>query len=99
MQVNYSDEVVVVAFHQIGYEYDDVQSLINSEGWGDYSLIFAQDDKVLNQGTAPLFDSLGGKSVWPMTVILDKEGRINSVRQGKMSYADLEKAVLEALNN
>ena len=99
LQVNYSDEVVVVAFHQIGYEYDDVQSLINSEGWGDYSLIFAQDDKVLNQGTAPLFDSLGGKSVWPMTVILDKKGRINSVRQGKMSYTDLEKAVLEELNN
>ncbi|MDE7082254.1 MAG: 4Fe-4S binding protein [Clostridia bacterium] len=99
LQENYSDDVVVVAFHQIGYEYTEVQDAINSYGWGDYSLIFAQDDNVLAQGTAPLFQSLGGKSVWPMTVVVDRDGRISSVRQGKISYSDLEKEVLSALNN
>lgn len=98
LQENYSEEVVVVAFHQIGYKYEEVQSLINEKRWDNYSLIFAQDDNLLGQGTAPLYDSLGGKNVWPMTVVLDKQGRINSVRQGGMEYSELEEMFLEALN-
>ncbi len=98
LQENYSEEVVVVAFHQIGHEYHTVQEFINTKGWVDYSLIFAQVANVLGQGTAPLYESFGGKNVWPMTVIVDKEGRISSVRQGALNYSELEQRVLEALN-
>ncbi len=99
LQENYSDEVTVIAFHQIGYEYNEVQDFINDKGWGDWSLIFAQDDNIVGQSAAALYNSLGGKNVWPITVIVDADGRITSVRQGAMEYAELEQAVLEALNN
>lgn len=95
-QENYKEEALVVAIHRNSGE--DVQSFLYETGWDTYSITFAQDALVLEQGTAPLYESLGGKGAWPMTVVIDKSGRITSVRHGKMPYDELEKAYLKALN-
>ncbi len=94
-QQNYSDDVIVVAVHRNTGE--DIQAFLNENGWDKWSVTFAKDALVMGLNTAPLYESLGGKAVWPMTVVLDKTKHISSVRQGKMSYEELERNVKEAL--
>ncbi|MDE6504504.1 MAG: 4Fe-4S binding protein [Clostridia bacterium] len=107
-QEDYADDVVVIAFHQAGDQYTDsrVQSFIdteNAEGkskesWTQYSMKFAKDGEKLgydlkNEATT-LYSAMGGKNVWPMTVIVNKQGKIADIRQGKMSYEELQKKVV-----
>lgn len=62
-----------------------VQNWIDNEkGWGGYNILFAQD----TDGDATFF-MLGGKSAYPVTVIVDAEGIIRCVNQGKFAKADL----------
>lgn len=66
----------------------------NCSGW---TLPFAQDNIV--NGVCQTFASLGGKSMWPLTVIIDEEGKVvyNSTYEFK-GTAELENAVLAALD-
>lgn len=107
LQENYADDVIVVALHRtLSVGHEDVQTWINNrtdagtgKNWSDYSVIFAQDTdtivEVEGEGTT-LFRALGGKQAFPMTIVVDGEGKISYTRQGGMPYEELEKAVLEA---
>ncbi|MDE7086600.1 MAG: hypothetical protein K2O67_00220 [Clostridia bacterium] len=55
-------------------------------------MTFAQDN--LEGSTCLTFELLGGKSMWPMTVIVDADGKVvyNST-QSFHSYDDLEQLV------
>lgn len=110
-QEDYADDVVVIAFHQAGDQYNDsrIQSFIdteNAEGkskesWAQYSMKFAKDSDSLGSDlkneTMALYSAMGGKNVWPMTVIVNKQGKISDIRQGKMSYEELQKKVAPLL--
>ena len=66
--------------------------------FSDWTLTFAQD---LIEGTSSMtFLSFGGKSDWPMTVIIDEEGIVqyNSTTPFK-TYQQLETTVLTALQS
>ncbi|MDE7405584.1 MAG: redoxin domain-containing protein [Clostridiales bacterium] len=65
-------EITVIAIQGKGDQ--PVQEFITNKGWTDTSLIFAQD--VLNGTKCQTFLAMGGKGMWPMTVIVDAEGKI-----------------------
>ncbi|MGN1061086.1 MAG: redoxin domain-containing protein, partial [Candidatus Coproplasma sp.] len=65
----------------------------NGLAWCDYNLIFAQDTSEVN-----LFTLLGGRSVFPMTVIIDAQGKITKVIQGSCTEAALRQVISEAQN-
>lgn len=89
VQNEYADQVkiVVVHAHDINTE-DDKQAMINELGYDKFQMAFLQDTKELD-----LFKKLGGKSSYPMTVIVDKTGVIQSVNQGAMSKEALSKEI------
>lgn len=62
------------------------------ENFSDWTLTFAQDQ--IQNAKCVTFQMLGGKSMWPMTVIVDEEGVVlyNSTQPFK-SYAQLEDLV------
>lgn len=83
-------ELTVVAVH--GSSTRDVDSFISDKGWGGYTLMFAQDDL---DGTHCLtFEAMGGTSMWPMTVIIDGDGKViyNSTTSFR-DYAQLDALV------
>ena len=45
-----------------------------------------------------LYETFGGKSAYPMTIVVDAAGIISATTQGKWSGEKLEAAILEALN-
>ncbi len=63
--------------------------------YGNSSIVFAQDK--IEGSTCVTFRSLGGRNTWPLTVIVDEEGKViyNSTFEFK-SYEQLETAVLTA---
>lgn len=63
-------DISVIAIH--GSSTRDVNEFIATKGWGDYALTFAQDN--IQDNICLTFQMLGGKSAWPMTVIVDEEG-------------------------
>ena len=83
-------QIEVVAIH--GSSTRDVQSFIDSKGWSDYALTFVQDD--LDGTVCKTFRAMGGTSMWPMTVIVDADGKIlyNST-QSFRNYEQLETLV------
>ncbi|MDE7106828.1 MAG: redoxin family protein, partial [Clostridiales bacterium] len=83
-------EITVIAIQGKGDR--PVQEFITNNGWTDTALNFAQDK--LNGTKCQTFLSLGGKNMWPMTVIVDAEGKIlyNDTKSFK-SYEDLETLV------
>ncbi len=84
VQEEYGDQVKIVAVHSSDVDTDkDKQAFIDST-YSDFKVTFAQDTAELN-----LFKKLGGKRVYPITIIIDKEGVIRYVRQNKMSKAEL----------
>ena len=84
-------EVTVLAIH--GSSTQSVSDFIERKGWGDYTLTFAQDN--IDGSTCLTYQLLGGKSTWPMTVIIDGEGKVlyNST-QSFHNYEQLEQLVL-----
>lgn len=60
--------------------------------WGDYTLWYAQDTTSLNT-----YKMLGGRGVWPITVILDKDGVIRKLFTGKTSGEALTAAIEELI--
>lgn len=86
-------EISVIAIH--GSSTRDVQEFIN-DNWPGHSLMFAQDNL---SGTQCLtFKMFGGTTMWPMTVVIDEEGKIlyNST-QSFRSYEQLETLILSLI--
>lgn len=97
MQEKYPDDVKVVIIHEVDPAEGEVIKKIEDMGWSDYKATFAQDDEVFELGTVSLYHALGGNGPYPITVILDGEFRISTVRIGSMSAGDLETAILAAM--
>lgn len=88
LQQEYPESVKVVAIHSYSADtWVDKQSFID-EKYSDYQITFALDTAELK-----LYDNFGGKESYPMTVILDKEGIIQYVRQGKIELVELRERV------
>lgn len=85
IQIEYGDKVRVIALHSNSVDTQvDKQAFLDKNGYSDYQMTFAQDTK-----TFDVYTHLGGKSAYPMTVILDKEGVIRFIKQGSISEEDL----------
>lgn len=91
----YGDRVKIVAVHG-ELVTEDVWSFIQNKEWNFSSVAFAQDEKI--DGTT-VYSMLGGKALWPMTVVLNQEGVIvfNEMRSIK-NYEDLLSIVSQLLN-
>lgn len=87
-------EVNVVGVH--GNITEDVARFIRNSGWSDYSMLFVQDN--LDGDNCQTFIEFGGRSTWPMTIIVGKDGCITFVRNGSLPEAELRDAVEQALN-
>lgn len=97
LQNNYPDDVTVVAFHQASPT-ENIQKFIDSvkitkDSWSDYSVIFAQDETELIEDLASLKTSLyyglGGKGAYPITVVLDREGKVACLESNSVTYEKL----------
>ena len=96
-------EINIVAIHAANMNTDaEIQGFINSYSnidnvthevteWKDYSIMFALD-------TALTYKTFGGKSAYPMTVIIDKDGVISFVKQGALEEELLREKIAEAVN-
>lgn len=90
-------EINMYAIHRILTPEGGVQSWLNAEKdgngkpWYDYSLTYAQDNKETN-----LYAMLGGRNAYPMTVIVNAQGKITKVIQGACTEQQLNEAIDEA---
>lgn len=83
-------ELNVVAVH--GLSSVDIEKYIKRKGWTEYEkLIFAQDN--LDGEKCLSFAALGGRDGWPITVIVDKDGKIIYRGSSFASYEQLETLV------
>ncbi len=86
----YSEQLTVVFVHSTSME-GDVETFVTEKGWPHEHARFVQDNN-----EQKMFLRLGGRSTWPMTVILDEEGVIAFTRQGSVTY-ELLQAQISAL--
>ncbi len=82
----HGDEIALVAIHS-NMVIDDVQAFIDREG---YSMPFALDE---DGSVTALF---GDPTMFPITVVLDKDGRIVYNKTGSVTYELLESLVAKA---
>ena len=92
----YKDEIDIVAIHSDTFIGDDIETFITEQGWADSDIIFALDAKQENGQST--YETYGGKSAYPMTVVIDAEGIITCVNQGEMSREALVSAIEDAMN-
>lgn len=85
LQDNYADDVEIIAIHS-SLVTDDVQAYLNQMG---YTIPFGLDE------TGDVIASLGGSTMLPMTVILDRQGVIVYNQVGSVTYEFLEAKVKE----
>lgn len=85
--------VTVVGIH--GTSTEDVSRFIREKGWTDYAMMFVQDE--IENENCLTFINFGGRSTWPMTIIVGKDGRISFVRQGSLPENVLRAEVDKAL--
>ena len=71
----------------------DTEKDKNGRAWNSYELVFAQDTQELDT-----YAQLGGKTAYPMTVIVNERGRITYVKQGSCSEELLRREIEKALN-
>ena len=74
----YGDDVVVVALHSSNGEEKGAESFITGNGWSDYNITFGFD-----KGNN-FYNKLGGNGMYPLTIVVDGEGVIVSVIEGKV---------------
>ena len=92
-------EAKIVAIH--GSSTEDVARFIlratdTKESWRKYNITFLQDE--IDGEVCKTFQALGGNASWPMTLIVDREGKITFTRQGSLSYDKLKEELQKALN-
>ena len=92
----YKDKIDIVAIHSDTFIGDDIETFITEQGWADSDIIFALDAKQENGQST--YETYGGKSAYPMTVVIDAEGIITCVNQGEMSREALVSAIEDAMN-
>lgn len=92
------DEINMVAIHSYsavppGGVQEWLDSNCDGDGkrWNSYSLTFAQDEEALN-----VYAMLGGRTAFPMTVIVNARGVITKVIQGSCKEETLRAAIAEA---
>ena len=83
----YGDQLAVVAIHS-NLVTDDVQTFLDRES---YTFPFALDE------TGSVITSLGGSTMLPMTVVLDRDGRIVYNKVGSVTYELLESLITPLL--
>ncbi len=89
----FGNKVVMVAVHAANMVSEsEVQSFIDGKGWRDWQIIFAQDTSETD-----CFSMLGGKSAYPLTVVVNTSGVISFVQHGKTSEAALSAAIENAM--
>ena len=90
-------EITVVAI-QGKADRPDVQGFIDGKGWTGNAAVFVQDE--VDGTVCKTFRAFGGKSLWPMTVIIDAEGKVlyNSTVSFK-NYEQLETLVMGLAQN
>ena len=100
----YESQVNVVAVHRYDGErnYSKIQKFINeditqlkTESWFDYKIKFVYDSGTKSDRLADLFEI----QAYPVTVIINKEGKITCVNLGVMSKTELISQVEYAINN
>ncbi len=89
----YAREVVVLTVHT-SYGSDPVKYV--NENYPDSKIVWAYDE-ALDKYSDVYYTTLGGKSSYPMTLVLDEEGVITFVREGSMSHDELIGAIENAL--
>ena len=89
LQDTYPDTVSVVAIHS-SLVTDDVEAYLAKQS---YTFPFALDTD------GSVIASLGGSTMLPMTVILDRQGHIVYNAVGSMTYEKLENIVLPLLES
>ncbi len=91
----YGDNIVMVAVHAPNMASARViQEFIDTNGWSEWGIIFAQDTDTIDS-----FTMLGGKSAYPITAIVDTDGYISYMRQGKVSKEELTAQIEIALGH
>lgn len=84
---SYPDSVAVVAIHSVIREANkDIEQFIDDEGWSD-NIIFAQDS-VQSTGNN-VYTDMGGNASYPITIILDAQGKITNKVMGSVTYDEL----------
>ncbi len=88
---SYPSDVAVALVHGTGVT-EDVAAFISEKGWAGYTAPFLQDTVEQNA-----FLRFGGRSSFPMTVILDRDGVIAFTLQNSVTYDLLEEQVRSLL--
>ena len=99
----YAGAIDTVAVHQKGESIDVIRQFlagykdIHNELWKDYSIGFALD-QVHGENNETLYYYLGGKTAWPMTVVLNESGYVIYRIDGKMEHDDFTqlRSILDA---
>lgn len=97
VRAEFGDEIIMVAVHSAtampkgGAE--GVQSFINSTGWNDYGIVFAQDTQEI-----ACYKMLGGSGAYPTTAIIDKDGYISYFMDGPVEEEELREEISKTLN-
>ncbi|MBR0373089.1 MAG: redoxin family protein [Mogibacterium sp.] len=84
---DHDDDVVVIAIHS-GETVTDVGEFVQSQGW---TIPFAIDS-----ADGELFGILGGSSMLPQTIVLDRDGRVIYNQTGSVDRDKLERLYEEA---
>ena len=93
----YNGQINMIAINDDDdYSRRRIQAFIEEKGWGDYDMQFGRclPDNVFNA-----FKVLGGKNAYPITVVVDTDGKIFSITQGGLSYDALKLIVDNAMAN
>lgn len=96
----YSDDIEVFVIHDApSYKEARTVKFIEDHNWEDWNVLFLSDnylkDKDLN---TTYYAELGGKQTFPMTVIVDQDGKITFIRQGELPEETLFGEVEKLLN-
>ena len=88
----YGDQVEIIAVHSYEEYMSDIPAFIE-ESFPGADFTFCRD----GEGEA-YFKMLGGSQAWPVTVVLDQEGRILSSIMGSTTFDELKTIIDSALN-
>ena len=88
LHTNYGEDIDIVVVHSYEEFGEDIPAWINKNLPTDAGFIHCRD----GEGD-PFFQSLGGTSAWPITVILDEEGVIQYKVIGSTTYEEMSEVI------